>query len=106
MKRLLCCFLLSIALPPTCARAYVDHLSSFTLGRVIREAPRIEAVRLEKVDRNAGVMLFRKVSDLKGESSGPQIQQMLGEGLQPNVRRLILEWAEPGKGAVCFHNGK
>lgn len=86
--------------------AYVDHLSSFTLGRVVREAPRIEVVRVGSVDPGAGVLHLEKVRDLKGETAEARSQQQAGENLPPAVRSLILRWAEPGKTAVVFHNGK
>lgn len=55
-------------------------------------------VRLEKFDRDKGVLLFRKAQDLKGRWPAELIRQAIPAAFPD--RGHILQWAEPGKQTV------
>ena len=50
------------------ALAYVEI--AYTLGRVVLESTSISVLRVEKVDKERNLILFRKVQDLKGALAG------------------------------------
>jgi HEAT repeat protein len=81
-------------------------MSGFTLGYVIEHSPTIVVLQVEKVSLDRRAIVFRKVADLKGKHPTEKVKHQLQEGLQPHVLKAILDWAEPGRIAVCFHDGK
>lgn len=89
---------------PTTAGAYID--AAPTLGRVLHDSTHVVVLQVEQVSREKRVILYRKTADLKGQQSAEQVRHQLGPGLHPREAQLILDWAEPGRRAVCFHNGK
>ena len=46
------------------ARAYVEI--PYTLGRLITESTHVMLVRVEKVDKEKNLIIYRKVKDIKG----------------------------------------
>jgi HEAT repeat protein len=106
VKRALFCLAVVFGLLPDPAGAYVDHMGGFTLGYVVENLPVITVLRVEKVSLEKRAIVFTKVADLKGRSPGGPVKHQLKEGLQPQELRTILDWAEPGRVAVCFHDGK
>jgi HEAT repeat protein len=93
--------LLGLATP---ARTYID--ASPTLARVVKDSTNIVVLRVEKVSKDKGIIIFTKVEDLKGNHPTDQIKHRITEGWHPSESKLILDWAEPGQIAICFHNGK
>ena len=84
--------------------AYVE--APYTLGRVIHESSHIMVVRVEKVDKQNNVIIFRKVQDLKGKHPTDVIQHNIGRGgFNPREWQFPMAWAEVGKTAIFFHNG-
>jgi HEAT repeat protein len=81
-------------------------MSGFTLGYVIEHSPTIVVLQVEKVSLEKRAIVFKKVTDLKGRHPTEQVKHQLKEGLQPHELKAILDWAEPGRIAVCFHDGK
>jgi hypothetical protein len=71
-----------------------------TLGMMCWWSTHVMVVRLEKFDREKGVLLFRKVQDLKGRWPTDQIRHAVPATLPD--RAHILQWAEPGKQTVIF----
>jgi HEAT repeat protein len=106
VKRALLCLAVLLGLPCARAGAYVDHMSGFTLGYVIEHSPTVVVLQVEKVSLEKRVIVFRKVADLKGKHPTERVKHQLREGLQPYELKAILDWAEPGRIAVCFHDGK
>jgi HEAT repeat protein len=96
--------LLALALPATPARAYVD--AAPTLRTVIEESTNIVVLRVDKVSREKRVIIYTKVADLKGTQPDGPVKHLITDGFHPREPKLILDWAEPGRVAVCFHNGK
>jgi HEAT repeat protein len=103
MKRLLLCALVLIVTANP-ARAYVDV--SPTLGWLIKDAESITVLQVEKVSHEKKAILFKKVADLKGNFPDTAVRHQVAEGFHPREPKLVLDWAEPGKLAVCFSRGK
>ena len=84
--------------------AYVEI--PYTLGRIIQESTSIAVLRVEKVDKERNLILFRKVQDLKGALAGETTKHNIGRGgFHEREWKAIMDWAEPGKTAVFFNNG-
>src|SRR5262249_38046477 len=71
------------------------------------ESTNIVLVKVEKVDRQKNLIIFRKVKDLKGKHPKEVIYHNIGltGGFHPRERQYPMDWAEVGKTAVFFHNG-
>jgi hypothetical protein len=92
------------SLAPRPAEAYVEI--AYTLGRVVLESTSISVLRVEKVDKEKNLILFRKVQDLKGAMPGETTKHNIGRGgFHEREWKAIMEWAEPGKTAIFFNNG-
>jgi HEAT repeat protein len=63
-------------------------------------------LEVDKVSRDKQVIIFKKVTDLKGKGLPDVAKHRLTDGFHPRQLRTILDWAEPGRIAVCFHNGE
>src|SRR2546423_327222 len=85
------------------APAYVDLAP--TLGRIVRESQTITVVEVDRFAREKGVVVLKKVKDLKGESPDGTIKHELVRQNETAVDRVIHEWAEPGRRAVIFSTG-
>lgn len=86
------------------ALAYVEI--AYTLGRVVQESTSISVLRVEKVDKERNLILFRKLQDLKGILNGETARHNIGRGgFHEREWKAIMDWAEPGKTAVFFNNG-
>jgi HEAT repeat protein len=96
-------WLLVFLFTPATARAYIEDTSS--LGRLIKESATICLLEVEKVSKEKRVIVFRKVADLKGKAGG-NVKHHIGEGHHPREPKQVLDWAEPGKQAICFQQGK
>ena len=104
---LLCAFLcasVSLWLIPPPAQAYVE--APYTLGRVIAESSNVLVMRVEKVDKEKNMIIYRKVRDIKGKHPTDEIKHNIGKGgYNPREWQYPMAWAEVGKTAVFFHNG-
>jgi len=86
------------------AFAYVEI--PYTLGRVTQEANYVVVMRVERVDKERHLILYRKVKDVKGTYPVEVIKHNIGTaGFHPREWQNIMEWADVGKTAVFFHNG-
>ena len=103
MKRLLCVSLVAL-LCAVLARAYVE--APYSLGRVCQESTNIVLVEVMRVNKERGLIVFKKVKDLKGKHPEQEIKHNIGKrGFHPREWQNIMAWAEPGKKAVFFNNG-
>src|SRR5262245_4901982 len=101
-------FLLAAAallLWPEPAPAYIDHFGLYTLKFVLENSSEITVLRVEKLSREKGVIVFSKVADLKGRSPEGESRHQISAGFRAREPRLLLNWAEPGRTAVSFSNG-
>jgi HEAT repeat protein len=103
MKRLMW-LILVIAAPINPAWGYVDATPS--LGKVLNDANTIVVLRVEKLNTEKRIIIYQKVGDLKGTHPTDEVKHQITDGFHPREPRTILDWAEPGKLAVCFHDGK
>jgi hypothetical protein len=92
---------LAAALP---ARAYVE--APYTLGRTCQESTNVVLVEVVRVNKDKGLILYKKIQDLKGRHPEEQIKHNIGRrGFHPREWQNVMAWAEVGKRAVFFHNG-
>ncbi len=96
--------MLAFLLPAHAARAYVDGTPS--LGKLMTDATHIVVLRVETVSQEKRVIIFKKMTDLKGTSANGEVKHKITDGFHPREPKLILDWAEPGKIAIAFHDGK
>jgi hypothetical protein len=81
------------------AMGYID-IPPATLGRLCASSMNVTVLRVEKVDRDRGAVVYRAVRDLKGNSPADLIKQVIGR--ESDVGKQVLAWAAPGKTAVLF----
>ncbi|MEI7687772.1 MAG: hypothetical protein WCL32_22430, partial [Planctomycetota bacterium] len=86
------------------ALAYIEVPHSF--GQVVGQSTNIVLMRVEAVDKEKNLIIYRKVRDVKGVHPQEVIKHNIGRnGLRPNEWKPTMDWAEPGKIAVFFYNG-
>src|SRR5262249_31567240 len=86
------------------SRGYVE--APYSLGRVLSESTHVVLVEVIRVDKTKGLVIYKKVQDIKGKHPKDEIKHNVGKrGFHPREPQNILDWAEPGKRAVVFHNG-
>ncbi len=96
---LLCLFVLLSPAP-----AYVE--APHSLGAVVQQSSHIMVLRVEKVDKEKNLIIYRKVRDLKGTHPQEVVKHNIGRGgFHPREWQYTMEWAEVGKTAIFFHNG-
>ncbi len=93
-----------LALVVPAGLAYVE--APMSLGAVVAQSTNIVLVRVESVDKKANTIVYRKVRDIKGKHPTDVIKHNIGRGgLRPDEWKPPIDWAEPGKLGVFFHNG-
>lgn len=95
--------------PP--ANAYIA-VPLQTLGHTVGESTHVMLVRVEKVSREKGIIIYAKVRDLKGKYPKDKLKHVFNMKDPPTWGKLfrpeaddwsyVLHWAEPGKEAVVF----
>src|SRR5260370_10596859 len=109
IRRLFFCFAmllggLLLCWPLRQAQAYVE--APHSLGQVVNLSTHIMLLRIEKVDREKNLIIYRKVRDIKGKHPTDVIRHNIGRGgFNPREWQFPMQWAEVGKTAVFFHNG-
>lgn len=86
------------------SRAYVE--APMSLGAVVAQSTHILLMRVQSVDREKNLIIYRKERDIKGQHPQEIIKHNIGRGgLRANEWKPQMDWAEPGKAAIFFHNG-
>ena len=86
------------------SHAYVE--APMSLGAIIQQSTNIVLMRVESVDKEKNLIIYRKVRDVKGKHPQDVIKHNIGRGgLRPNEWKPQMDWAEPGKTAVFFYQG-
>lgn len=86
------------------AAAYIEAPHSF--GQVVAQSTNILLIRVEAVDKEKNLIIYRKVKDIKGVHNQEVIKHNIGRGgIRPGEWKPTMDWAEPGKIACMFHNG-
>jgi len=97
---------------PGPASAYIT-VHPGTLGQVVDSSTNIMVVRVEKVSQERGIIIYRKLLDIKGKFPKNLIKHVFGIYDPPeneaglfklNTREWnhVLQWAEPGKEAIIM----
>jgi hypothetical protein len=77
-----------------------------SLGQVVSLSTNVVLLRVEQVDKEKNLIVYRKVRDLKGKHPTDVIRHNIGRGgFNPREWQYTMAWAEVGKTAVFFHNG-
>jgi HEAT repeat protein len=97
-------FLVALALIAAPVHGYVDVSPS--LGWIIKDATAITVFQVDKVSLEKKAILYKKVADLKGFFPDAEVRHHVAEGFHPREPKIVLDWAEPGKLAICFSSGK
>jgi HEAT repeat protein len=92
------------SVPWTSARAYVD--TAPTLARLVNETKTITLVEVDRFSAEKGVVVLKKVRDLKGETGSGTLKHLLLRANESVVERSVMEWAEPGRRGVLFTGEK
>jgi hypothetical protein len=86
------------------ALAYVE--APMSLGAIVQQSTNIVLMRVESVDKEKNLIIYRKVRDVKGKHPQELIKHNIGRGgLRPNEWKVQMDWAEPGKTAMFFYQG-
>jgi len=89
---------------PQWAQAYVE--APHSLGTIVSQSTHIILMKVEKVDREKNLIIYRKVSDLKGVHPTDVIKHNIAKaGFHPREWQQTMEFAQPGSLAMFFHNG-
>ena len=94
---------LTVAVLCAAAQGYVE--APYTLGRLMAESQYILVVRVEKIDRDKNLIVYRKVRDIKGKYTGEAKHSIGTGGFHPREWQTVMAWATVGKTAVLFTNG-
>jgi hypothetical protein len=85
------------------ARGYIE--APHTLGQCVRESTNIVLMQVERVNKEKGLVIYKKLQDIKGKHPTVEIKHNIGtRGFHPRESQNIMKWAEPGKKAVFFYN--
>ena len=104
--------LVSIALSLVIAWAWMTQISwayveaPMSLGAIVTQSSNIVLMRVETVDKDKNIIIYRKIRDVKGKHPQDVVKHNIGRGgLRANEWKPQMDWAEPGKTAVFFYNG-
>jgi hypothetical protein len=90
---------LILATWPSPAPAYIGGPPA-TLGMMCNWSTHVISVKVERVDKEKNVIIFRKMADFKGKWPADVIRQAIPPGMPE--RQRIFEWAESGKTTLMF----
>ncbi len=79
----------------------------YTLGKVIEDSSHIVLVEVTRVNKEKGLIIFKKLKDLKGTLDGDQLKHNIGtgdRGFHPREAKYAMAWAAVGERAVFFCN--
>jgi hypothetical protein len=85
--------------------AYVE--APYTLGKVIQDSTNVVLVEVTRVQKEKGLILLKKIKDLKGTYDGDQLKHNIGagdRGYHPRETKHVMSWAAVGERAVFFCN--
>jgi len=104
MRLLASTSLLAFSLACSTAFGYVE--APHTLGFVCRDSTNVVLVQILKVNKEKGLIIYKKVEDLKGKHPTDEIRHNIGKrGFHAREWQNVMNWAEEGKLALFFHNG-
>jgi hypothetical protein len=74
------------------------------LGRLVEHAKDILVLQVADVDRHQGTITYKATAALKGKATTDPVRHSLGDNLPEYDREMFLEWARPGRIALCFRS--
>src|SRR5712671_3549411 len=90
---------LAMLLCPRLAQAYVE--APMSLGSIIQQSSNILLIKVEKVDKEKNLIIFRKIKDIKGVHPTDVIKHNIGHaGFNPREWQFVMEGAQVGNLAV------
>ena len=81
----------------------------YTLGKVIEDSTNIVLMEVARVNKEKGLIIFKKLKDLKGKYDGDQLKHNIGtgdRGFHPREAKYTMAWAAVGERAVFFCNAE
>jgi hypothetical protein len=94
----------AVLLTGRAAWGYIE--AAYTLGQIIQESTNVLEMRVEQVDKQKKLIVYRKIRDIKGKWPAEVIKHSIaGAGLGPTEVPTIMNWADVGQTAVFFTNG-
>jgi len=95
-----------LAVWPQSSSAYITNTPG-TFGLLCSIPPHISEARIEKVSLEKGVIIYRKVRDLKGKYPFDVIKHSISKSHwpqhTPDMQREVMQMAVVGKTAIFFH---
>ncbi len=105
MRQLVTATLLALVLVARPAGAYVE--APHTLGFVVKDSTNVVLMQVTKVNKEKGLIVFRKLEDLKGKHPQDEVKHNIGKrGFHPREWQNVMNWAQEGKVAIFYHNGQ
>jgi hypothetical protein len=101
-------FLLGLpySLPLDPAAAYIVT-PPMTLGKMVAQSTQIIVVKVEKVDQDKNVIVWKKIREIKGKWPSDLITHRLGVETRDkpltDARQYVMAWAKEGKTTILFH---
>ena len=81
---------------------FIDAHRPETLGAVCARAESVTVVKIDKFSAEKGVIVFRKVKDLKGELPRDEVRDLVGDGHEAHEKKHTLGSVKVGQTAVIF----
>lgn len=81
----------------------------YTLGKVVEDSTNIVLLEVTRVNKEKGLIIFKKLKDLKGKFDGDQLRHNIGtgdRGFHPREAKYTMAWAAVGERAVFFCNAE
>lgn len=86
------------------AQAYIEI--PYTLGKVVEDSSHVVLMEVTRVNQEKGLILFRKVRDIKGEWPDAELKHNIGNrGFHEREWQKVMKWAAVGKQAMFFCQG-
>jgi len=79
----------------------------YTLGKVIEDSSHIVLVEVQRVQKDKGLVIYKKLKDLKGTYEGDQLKHNIGtgdRGFHPREAKYVMAGVAVGERAVFFSN--
>jgi hypothetical protein len=104
MRRSFCAGIACLLAGAALVHGYVEV--PYTLGRCCAESSHIVLMEVSRVNKEKGIIIYKKVQDLKGKYPGDEIKHNIGKrGFHAREWQNVMAWAEVGKKAVFMLNG-
>ncbi len=84
------------------SQGFIDVHRPETLGSFCARAQSITVLKLDRISKDKGVLVFTKVKDLKGDLGSDEIRDALGDAHTEDERKHARDAAKVGQCAVVF----